>query len=225
MTWKKQHGLTNRAVCLQCDEGRTEAPQRNTPSNWSQKMCVCADCDRQLPPQFFDAQELRKLIASNEICIAQCETCKPRAHDKEKSGCLCTCCKSKTAKSLNNFSTARRHHPQNTWICLECEFPPCSVCQKIPETSEQKPYTCNACTVHEKPQWKCAEGKRSKCQQCGANLPKPAKQSQRHCAACRLPPRLQCGKARPKSGEHSDYTVERLPQWTWTECRKRCDST
>ena len=59
----------------------------------------------------------------------------------------------KTLQEL--LSTTSQAHEKKLWICGDCKYPACSVCSKsrVPNSKNRfQSWTCDECSMHEKPQ-------------------------------------------------------------------------
>ena len=96
------------------------------------------------------------LEEQRQVYLAVCIPCE----SKENAGKLFKCVGCDRKKNRNEFSFARqRCRNYATWRCLDCDFPPCLLCNAKPEIPKKAPYICEPCLY---PPCKCgAERPRS----------------------------------------------------------------
>ena len=219
LQWRKQHSLTNRAICLAC-AARKGRPLCKPSRTWKQELYECAVCHEQLSPQAFDREHLSSLEAHNRLYLAMCQRCtthscptqQTAARELPLEGKLCTRCQ--RHRPLAAFSASqRRPRTGVNRICLECQYPPCGGCGAFRTRPDSSPYTCETCLY-------------PPCLDCGKARPRNSKYRVQKlpewkCDGCRqhlYPPCPDCGEARPR---HPRLRAQWLPVWRCGTCRQK----
>jgi len=171
--WKKHRDTMKRAICTAC------APEQNarlmpTKPTWTQRTYRCSQCAREQPPQNFDIVALRGLESRDELFLATCGKC-ANAEDHTERGPPMKCNLCGKTKPRTAFSVAKQRTKNTDRVrCIDCDFPACEKCGKVPDAPKTKPYTCHKCNyppcqcgterpqknkyhVSIKPKWTCSK--------------------------------------------------------------------
>ena len=127
--------MQNMRRCTRSENARTKV--------WKQTKYTCSQCQETQPPSHYDYKHLAILEEQEQVYLAVCISCKSEGN----TGIPVKCVECSVQKTRNEFSFARRRCKHyTTWLCLECDFPPCKICKAKLDVRKQAPYICEPCS-------------------------------------------------------------------------------
>jgi hypothetical protein len=205
--WKKQKGLTNRAVCLKCN------PQEETKhrKEFSQKFFICNACGEDLATACFENNSLRRALDKNSMHLLVCRSCTCSGREVEEQEATCRHCQqTMSVTEMVPYKRKGTAFGKDAWTCKACAYPACTGCGIRRTEAQVGTYTCNGCMYPP-----CIKCKRTPRPQTGkysvTNVPEWT------CMAC-WPKCLGCGSMRQQNKRYSPLT---LPEWRCPQCRAK----
>ena len=120
-------------MCASRRRKTTHEPKRE----WKQETYTCSKCKKTHPPTYYNYRNLATLEEKQQTYLAVCIPCEKNTNATK----LITCVGCNNTKQKDEFSFSRqRCKNYSTWRCLECDFPPCQMCQAKPRTPQKNIY-------------------------------------------------------------------------------------